>query len=382
MMQPAEYRATIVAAEGDPRKAGLTQALHAALEGSGAPDVIRLHTEGPHDPAVPRVVVVLWDEALPIADVDRVVAEAHAHGELVLPIVETTGALPDGGLPTSLENLNLLSWQSDGAAGIASVCLRELGMTERERRVFISHRRADGMIAAQQIHDALGHAGWKAFVDRFDIGPGQVFQSEIEVALEDMAFLLLLETPGAPESEWVQKEVLYALSNTMGIAVVNVGNAPRIATAQDLLPHFVAERSTTLDGSQIRLTEEALTDIVGHVERAHSRALVRRRMSLLLSAQMSATEAGLSVAAVPEWRIRITGQDVSEVLEGVPRLPKIEDLHRLQSACGGMDTGVLVHSAHRLPQSRRDLIRWAMHDRPLELVPGNAIGARWQGREP
>ena len=122
-------------------------------------------------------------------------------------------------VPAALRPINGFPW-SRGARDLARVLLAELGIEERQRRAFISHKRDDGLGAAEQLHDELSHIGFRPFIDRFAIPQGRDIQAEIADALEDHAFLLFLETPLAHTSEWVFYEVEYALLHTLGTLIV------------------------------------------------------------------------------------------------------------------------------------------------------------------
>ncbi len=83
-----------------------------------------------------------------------------------------------------------------------------------EKRIFISYRTSDGGIVAQQLYDHLIGAGLRVWLDTKDdpsgsanIIPGDDVQTVLRESLESAALVLLLDTPRAPWSEWVQEEV-------------------------------------------------------------------------------------------------------------------------------------------------------------------------------
>jgi hypothetical protein len=259
--------------------------------------------------------------------------------------------------------------------------LRYLGLEDRERRVFISHKREDGLGAAEQLHDELTHAGFRAFIDRFAIRAGEPVQRVIADALEDYAFLLLLETPLAHTSDWVFDEVDYALSHTMGLLVVTwpgtapvpgSGGLPRLQLdAHDLISDAHGF-DTLLPGAVDRLVEE--------VEGSHARGLVRRRRMLVRSVEEAALARGYSCLPLPEWRLRVDDAGGPTMVGITPRLPTAQDLHDLDRARvsdGAATSSVLVHSARVLEHERREHLAWVTGLRALELVPENAVGARW-----
>ncbi len=329
-MSQATYRIALLGHKQ--RCAEVRETISHRVRALGLLDQVELDFEGAPSPDVPSVVVAAWTPEVPAEAFEGLVEAAVGAGVLVVPVVDSTSAMPDD-LPGHLERLNALGWDTAGSSGVADVCLRELGLHEGERRVFISHRRSDGLQAAADLHAAMREHGWTPFIDRFAIPAGGDVREAIEHALEDMAFLLLLETPEAHTSEWVDLEVLYATGNSMGVLVVNIADAPAIPAAADFPRLTIGSDEVTWDGSQIVLGDEVIQRILGRAERDHQLALARRRRVLLLSSRASATRAGKQVELAPSWRLRVSGTDGSrQLVDHLPRIPSVEDLHRLNVA--------------------------------------------------
>ncbi|WFU62674.1 toll/interleukin-1 receptor domain-containing protein [Bradyrhizobium brasilense] len=84
----------------------------------------------------------------------------------------------------------------------------------RDSRIFISYRAKDGAEIATQLQQYLASLGHSAFLDQAKeddgetmILPGRAIQEEIDRALEDANMVLLIDTPSAPESTWINHEV-------------------------------------------------------------------------------------------------------------------------------------------------------------------------------
>lgn len=370
----ARYRVTLL---GDGSKCDeIRDAIDQDIRASGLDDWAVVEYVDEADDHAPSVVVACWTQGDDPDPIDAVVDAATDLGVLVLPVVDTTTTMP-ADLAGSLADLNAMGWDETGAAGIADACLRELGIHDRERRLFVSYRRSDGTLVAAQLHDALCGSGWNPFIDRLGIEGGDVVQEAINTALEDMAFLLLIETPEAEQSQWIDREVLYAKSNTMGILVVNVDGAEHVPMAGDLPRIVIGADDIERDGSQVILSDDAVDEILVAIERAHTAAMARRRRTLVLSTKASAEHGGAVVSHRPGWRLQVTHGPTSHLVSHLPRLPKVADIHDLDAALDHGDNGLLIHAAHRLPDDRKALLTWAVENRQLELIPGNAIGARW-----
>src|SRR5581483_3077590 len=169
----------------------------------------------------PAVSVYLGSPAA-ATDPECITATTHAlrDARTVLPIVADLSHFTTD-TPVALHPINGWEWSgNEPSTRLARLVLEELGIEESQRRVFISHKRDDGLYAAEQLHDHLSHHGFDPFIDRFDIRVGADVQRRIAASLEAQAFLLLLETPLAHTSDWVFDEVDYALTHTMGMHIV------------------------------------------------------------------------------------------------------------------------------------------------------------------
>ena len=343
-----------------------------------------LVSETPPAPDSPSVVVCLGSPAAASSDEVRASADAAAAaGLVVVPVVEDFARF-QAEVPPSLGLVNGFEWAGpEPATRLARVLLGELGIEERQRRVFISHKRDDGLGAAEQMFDELSHMGFLPFIDRFAIREGRDVQAAIADALEDHAFLLLLETPAAHASDWVFDEVDYALSHTMGILIVQWPGDPPPVPGSNYLPRLpLAPGELVIDPHEFEvLTAPALDRVVARVEAAHAQGLVRRRRMLIRSIEEAAAASG-ATACVPlrEWRLLVEHGGQSTLLGITPRLPTAEDLQLLDAARSSAGTGpsaVLVHSARALRDARAAHLAWVAGERDLELTPENAIGGRW-----
>jgi hypothetical protein len=315
----------------------------------------------------------------------RILAElgnALSLGRTIIPVVESLANFA-ALVPPDLAPLNGWEWSGSGPAiRLARRLLEELGVEDRRRRVFIGHKREDGLVAAQQLHDFLSHNGFEPFIDRFGIGIGLDVQNEIADALEDCAFLLLVETPLAHTSDWVFDEVEYALSHQMGMHIVTWPGTVSEIPATNRLPRQVLDSSdlTNEKGYDV-FTDDSLEAILAEVEAAHANAIVRRRRYLLRSAEDAARAAGFECTPMEGWRLLVEAPAGQSLVQVSARLPTVEDLHGLDNARligGAVDMpGVLVHSARVLDEERRSELDWAVGTRDLTLIPENAIGGYW-----
>ncbi len=93
--------------------------------------------------------------------------------------------------------------------------------------IFISHRRLDGEEITARLCDSLSvqFKACRTFRDVTSVKVGEEAQSEIDkVMLESDAFIFI-HTSGASESEWIQKELRFAVLRNIPVLWVQIDNA-------------------------------------------------------------------------------------------------------------------------------------------------------------
>jgi hypothetical protein len=363
----------------------LDEALDAELKEIGLHRSVSVQVrETPFSADEPSVAVYFGTpEARLDTGVDQHVARVLADGLPVIPIVEDLTRFAEC-VPDVLRPLNGWEWAGQHQAlRLARILLEELGIEDRQRCVFISHKREDGLGAAEQLHDELTHQRFVPLIDRFAIPHGARVQDHIADALEDHAFLLVLETPQAHESDWVFDEVDYALSHSMGILIVRWPGDPKPVPGSPGLPRLtLSKNELELDAHEYEvLSEAALERVIAAVEAAHAVGIVRRRRMLTCSVEDAANAAGAS-ACVQEgaWRLLVEHAGSSTLVDLTPRLPRAEDLQRLDEARSRHSSdplAMLVHSARILREPLKTHLGWVTDERDLTLRPENAVGGHW-----
>lgn len=333
--------------------------------------------------ATPAVGIVLVGPGSKTdAGIAAEIATADAAGLVMIPVVDDLGTFHDQ-VPAGVAPLNGFEWSGvDPARRLSRILLEELGIEDSDRRVFISHKRSDGLGAAEQLHDALSHNRFVPFIDRFHVPPGGDVQEHIADALEQYAFVLLLETPDAHLSPWVFDEVDYALSHTMGTLIVQWPGDPSPLPGSSGIPRIALDASdltTDSHGYEI-LTDDALDRLLREVEAAHANGLVRRRRMLVCSVEDAARAKARTPVALKDWTMDITSPSGRSIVAVAPRLPNAGDLQRLDQARQAIDTdaeALLVHATRHLRDPHREHLTWVKGDRNIDLIPENAIGGHW-----
>lgn len=93
--------------------------------------------------------------------------------------------------------------------------------------IFISHKRLDGEEITAQLGDVLSiqFKACKTFRDITDVKVGEEAQSEIDKAMSRSDAFVFIHTPESAESEWIQKELRFAILRNIPVLWVQIDNA-------------------------------------------------------------------------------------------------------------------------------------------------------------
>ncbi|MGA2285014.1 MAG: toll/interleukin-1 receptor domain-containing protein [Dehalococcoidia bacterium] len=291
-------------------------------------------------------------------------------------------------LPSALHPFNAVIWRQPGAAeDVILHLLRSLGLTEFQRRVFVSYRRSDSLIIADQLWATLSRRGFQVFLDRFSIDPGVKFQEKLFEALDEKSFVLLVESPEVGTSSWVEEEINYARKRNMGLLVLTW---PQTVTSGTTLPgiyekyrvHVPASAITVDSSGQGRFSPRFLARAVTVVEERHAAALLRRRREIMGSVQSELKRVGINYVGVADWSLvaetKASGKTKRDcVISITPRAPDVPDLLMLDGHATrhNQSDGVLIHTLRSVPEERRGLLEWAIGQRRLLLISEDQIVA-------
>jgi hypothetical protein len=304
-----------------------------------------------------------------------------------LPIIPVVGDLREfsSNVPPALRAANGMAL---GAAGpklerLATAVLECLGLLRRQRRVFLSYRRAESAQAALQLHEALGSDGFDVFLDTFAVRPGEDFQSVLWSRLCDSDVMVMLDTPGYFGGRWTAAEIGRALAKKIAVlGVVWPDHQPqRLSQLRE--PIFLEK--TDLLGADGPLTPGVIDRIRISVERLRSRSLAIRHASIAGALRSATEEIGGSVEAVGAHRaIKIVLAD-GRRLHAFPAVgvPTAESFHEVAKYSEGSQFGetgpapVLVYDHVGLHERWQRHLDW-LHEN-LHVVKSLQITqAAWQ----
>jgi hypothetical protein len=270
------------------------------------------------------------------AAADVQIADALSKGVRILPVVTELDNFKDE-VPEKLRAMNGQPWNNGARVpNIAEEVLRHLGLTERDRRVFLSYLRKEATGVAFQLYDELHRRGFSVFLDIFEVDHGDLVQPRIEQALQHTSFVLLLYTPGVQSSEWVEKEINLALTQRLGLVALAFPNASSILPFK-MVP---SDRRVQLDPSDLdsepkdvdkKLTPSGLEKVCLEIEREHADQFRARRERLIRD--VSEALGASSVVRVGSQSLRYSGNKSDVFLRLVARPPEARELYTLDEDC-------------------------------------------------
>jgi hypothetical protein len=316
------------------------------------------------------------------AEVVNLVNELVAANIPILPIVPRGESFSEV-IPEALHPINALTWESATAGQkVSARLLRILGLTEKQRRVFVSYRRSDALLMGEQIWEELTKAGFDVFLDRFGIDPAENFQERLADRLGDKAFVLLIESPEASESKWVLHEVNYARKHQLGFLAVTW---PATKTQNRFVDgifekyrHYLSDSDLKLRGGQTVLKDEFFTHLAALVEQRHAAAMLRRRRDMLGSIIQELRRKALPFTQLTDWTLVVEKSTGHRLVSVTPRPPEIPDLFYLDAHASGynrapLEFSWLIHSTARFHGDRRTLLDWAVSGRKLGIESADKI---------
>ncbi|WP_165244550.1 toll/interleukin-1 receptor domain-containing protein [Paludisphaera soli] len=199
----------------------------------------------------------------------------RAVGAPILPLVEDIGRFGEL-VPEVLRPTNGLRWDD---AQVAADVLRSFRLTRDLRQAFVSYRRTDARPTAEALFEALSHRKYRVFLDTASVESAEPFQDVLWDRLADMDLLVLLDSPEALSSRWVNDELVRV--NNLGLGVLQLvwpGHSPYRGT--ELSTRLQLESSDFVDGDHGpagRLGDGAIARVVALAEDVRIASLAARR---------------------------------------------------------------------------------------------------------
>ncbi|MDJ0899797.1 MAG: toll/interleukin-1 receptor domain-containing protein [Xenococcus sp. MO_188.B8] len=281
-------------------------------------------------------------------------------------------------IPATLRKVNALSLNNSYSfKSVAITLILRLLTTYEKRKLFISYSRKDSAKLADQIWEALSKRGFQVFLDLYSIQQGVVdFQERIETELSNMDFLLLIESPNALQSKWVEYEILFALKQRMGLLSLSWPDVlrPNSPLSRDLLNHRFEIEKSEFHKPDNTVSSSQLEEIISKIEFFHANAILRRLRNLMSGViyELEARNVDWNFEKVTSLIIKNnTALDHYYYLNFVPRIPDVYDLFKLDtwksSETIKPQNKILFHTKLPIQENKENLLDWVRKFRKSQM---------------
>ena len=306
-----------------------------------------------------------------------------------VPIIPTVGPTDDfnANIPGILQALNGHRQRHDDTAmtELTSVMLGAVGLLRRQRRVFISYRRAESRAAALQLHDLLTARAFDVFLDTHDIRPGDPFQDVLWHRLCDSDVLVMLETPGYFDSKWTRREIARALAKEIHVLrVVWPEHQPSKLTELAKTIYLNSQHLPVADGP---IGTQMADAIALDVERLRSRSIASRYLSITGRLRADVQKFGARVEGIGAHRaIAVRLPDDRRIwaypVVGIPTAESLNDIADKARSAGQREMPVLVYDHIGIRDSWSSHLDWLDHNiqevRTIKLSEAAWALAAWE----
>ena len=230
---------------------------------------------------------------------EDIVEDMQKNRVVIIPVKENKKV---GELPPSLEDIHYVTLDNGDMQKLVKLVLQKLGLSEQDRRLFISYKISDAKDLATILYDELSKIKFHVFLDRYDIEGGDDFPTVIEEEIENTSFLLVIESPSAHESSWMEKEVQHALIIQIPVLILSLPCSKQIKSTQNL--HRLCLNNTNLSSISDKCGENenvwdshyVRSKILPIIESKHAEGLKKTHEGMI-----SGIYANLKATFSPQW---------------------------------------------------------------------------------
>ncbi|MHA1146351.1 MAG: toll/interleukin-1 receptor domain-containing protein [Candidatus Helarchaeota archaeon] len=276
-------------------------------------------------------------------------------------------------VPRELQPIKAFEWTGiTPEKQITYRILEFLGLSEKDRKVFISYRRSDGLGMADQLFNILTKQGFDVFLDKYDIEIGRDVQQEIYNSIDDKAFLLIIESPHAHKSKWISKEVHYALRTAMPVLILSWFNTKQSIEDTKDLPRVFLKKNDLYYDKYCLIEEKKVEELIHKIESEHSSGLFRRRENFVRSIEAEMKAKYEKCNYIDNWILYLkdskTG-DCDKIINITPRIPQPSELFNLDETTKKiLDSKkgikkILYHLAETIPYYHESLLNWIIKEK-------------------
>ena len=297
------------------------------------------------------------------------ISKTMEKGYFLVPIIGDDSVFKKT-MPKILHNLNAFKWEGENPqVNLNKIIFDNLGLNDKDRRVFISYKRSDGSGMADQLLNILTRQKFDVFLDRYNIDYGSEIEKKIFQSIDDKAFLIILESPEANQSNYISKEVNYALKHGKALLIISFpGVETEIENTKDL-PRFHLKKNNIVEtGSYNIIKNDILEDLILKIESIHADGLNRRRNLLIRSIELEMRKKYESVFYIDNWVLVLKNprnQNNNRMISITPRIPESLDLYKLDQIKykNNEIERILCYQAENVPDIHVKMLNWIIEEK-------------------
>ncbi|NVJ00834.1 toll/interleukin-1 receptor domain-containing protein [Myxococcus sp. AM009] len=307
----------------------------------------------------------------------QIVEKLRAEGRFVLPVVPSLVGFGTQ-VPSALAPINGMELSStDPDLHHAAACLmQELGLMRSRRLVFISYKRDEARSVALQIYQALEARSFEVFLDTHSIERGKEFQPMLWDRMSDADLLILLDSPTALTSTWVEQEVARAHNLCLGVLQL-IWPPPHKRTVGTELCEPVYLESKDFQGTpsdpRSTLLDSQIEEVVAFAEATRARSLASRKNRVITEFCKQLEGQGVNVVVQPSGRLEVQhpSRGVTHVFPVVGH-PETTLLQQIEDECSKCGTppprGCLIYDPLGMWPRKAAHLEWLNKSLPIKSL--------------
>lgn len=212
------------------------------------------------------------------------------HGNIILPVFDKDFY---DEMPNVLSNHNGVSFNGN-LLKIKNIVLEGFELLRKNRKLFISYRRAESSNIAIQLYEFLEMHNFDVFLDTHSVDKGEEFQEELWHRMTDCDLILMLNTKEFLDSNWCKQELDKAHLKRIGIVHLiwpdcEFADFAHIAHSLKLT-YENFENSPVADVTMGKLKKNVLSEVIDLVESSRARNLASRQDWLITDFTQAASD--------------------------------------------------------------------------------------------
>ncbi|MFZ4263798.1 toll/interleukin-1 receptor domain-containing protein [Sphingobacterium sp. HJSM2_6] len=225
----------------------------------------------------------------------ELIKEQKEQANIILPVFDKNF---NEEMPEILSNQNGVSYNGN-LIKIKNIVLEGFELLRKNRKLFISYKRAESSNIAIQLYEFLERNNFDVFIDTHSIDKGDEFQEELWHRMTDCDLILMLNTKEFLKSDWCKQELDKAHLKRIGIVHLlwpdcdfedfsHLGYSKKL-NAKDF------DKPLFSDLTKGRLKESVLSEILNLVESSRARNLASRQDWLITDFTQAANDNNVEV---------------------------------------------------------------------------------------